>query len=491
MDPGQFLGLFRILQIGCGVAVAIRFRGSRAARLGGLSAALFLLGSLLSSIGMRFGWPIWSFIRFIHIAAYGCLLVSIFTIPVSATSAGSAATAARRDESSKKSSGLQDQHQAAKKVGMQPSAGSAKPGKPERQTVPPPGLSKAGWKPKTPEAKLVALGGMLGTLQLTVMSGQLEQVDRKALEEAYNTVRRYADQLDLTDKLGGDYDRIREVVESTRPDRDKGLLETGELIVAFAYPDNTPSIEDIRKLEWGMKTLGIDRAGDIVSPLRDAISNETTDHNTMAVAVNDVLGGTINFFNATGGSEEKDDDGLEDLTMGDVLFTVLKEHSPAANKAEYSSLKACCMMMGFWTGQMLIVANSIEDGDLDFISDLLGGFAEQAMPYIEKTGIELDVITHGYNAIAEAIEKKYSTMEAEASWVGYLLAGVGNPDRRFRAPQHFNMLRSRVKDIGIDVGPQLKMLESALKKPGDEQVSSVVSQAAGILLISIADALDK
>jgi hypothetical protein len=335
------------------------------------------------------------------------------------------------------------------------------------------------------------IGGMLGALQLTAQAGQLETVDRDALKDAYDSVRRYADQLGLTKELNGDYDRIREVIEKNRPERDQGLFETGELVVACAYPGNRPSVEDLRKLEWGMKTLGITGASDILTPLRKAIAKGAGDHDAMTAAVYTVLARTIQFLNKAGSATDVKDDGRKDLTMGDVLDTVLKEHSPARSKSEYNSMTANCFLMGFWTGQMLMVANSITDGDLDVITDLLGQWAEQAQPYIEKTGIQRHVITHGYNAIVQAIESTYSSRETAAYRIGYLLGGVANPDRRFRSPQHFGEMAREIRDLGIPDVPQLEALRAALKRPGSKQVSPEVAQAGALALIALAGELEK
>lgn len=325
--------------------------------------------------------------------------------------------------------------------------------------------------PETEEAIYCMLGAYYGSLKL---SGRLAEV---VLQDASNTIFKYAKAVGIKNELNGDWNNIENAIVKNRPESTLHLFQTGQIIIALAFPGNPPSEEEIDSLEVGMKTLGISQATKILKQVRESSQRLPSDANVQSAAVWNALSDTIDVLNRRrGGSSEK----MGKMTMGDLMDTSLEKYSHLKPSEEYSKPEPNCVLLGYWSAPFLNIANTVS-GDSVIIVKLLSTAAEQMMPYVKKLNLSLDAITHGYNGIKQEIEKSHTPKAASSYRIGFLLANASCPMPRFRTQKRYDDFLTEVKNIKLSHLSELENLDKAIISENNEVIATAGAETLYVL----------
>jgi hypothetical protein len=336
--------------------------------------------------------------------------------------------------------------------------------------------------PRTNDAYYCMLGAYHGALKLSEnVSGLLVE---DVLADAADTILQYAKAVGIANKLQGDYSKIDKAIAEYCAERVLHLFQTGQTIIALAFPRNLPDEKDLDMLELGMKNLGISQATNILKQVRASIEKSARDPNAVTVSVWNALSDTIEFLNRNAGGSSSPT--RKNMTMGDLMETSLGKYSHLKPSEEYSKSEPNCALLGYWSSHFLTIANTAS-GDPIFITKLLSAPAEKMMPYIKRLNLSFDIISHGYNSIFQEIGKNYSSKAASAYRIGFLLGGASSPSPRFRTKEEYNDFLTEAKKIGLSHLSEMDVLKIAIRSGKNESIA----QAGVGTLYALANALQK
>lgn len=340
-------------------------------------------------------------------------------------------------------------------------------------------------EPTTKEAKCFALGFWLHSLQLTVQSGALETTDKDALVSVGQKVFNLMKALGLTTEPEEGGNAIAQEVVRTYSVEFENFYDLGRAIASCAYPNkfNLLNHEDLIKLQQAMRDSGVLQSDKILEPLHALIDNKNTSTpQILTQTFYSIYKDLVQTLNNPSKLSYK-------MNKKEAVERALSNCSNIVPSTEPpNTIAANCLFMGFWTGTILRIANAIARGDFNAIVSALSIPAEQAMPYIKRIDFPIVTISQGYNAVVKELERKYSSHDATAYRIGFLLSVATSPHVKYHAQYDLKYFNKEIRKIGIlELTPQLETLKLAIQKE-DRELTLTSSMS---ILYSLREKIDQ
>lgn len=345
-------------------------------------------------------------------------------------------------------------------------------------------------EPETKDAKFLALGFWCGCIDKTVKSDAIRFVGEGVVVSAGRQVLRLMKDLELACPFEKGIGLIALEIVITQSIRSKEVFDLGRMIAGSVHrlvisptqQEQASLLDRIQALRQKAESLRILDTDAILRPLQDLMNKSPLDTKEVSRAGYQVFQSIMKVLNGCPTPEEGEQQRLSKALLIEAVLEASLTSTPKTAPTLPLSEKVAgnCLFMGLWTGTLFRMSGVISAGDPATIANLFMTPAQQAGPFIRKLNCSINTIAHGYGAVVSDIEQRFSSREASAYRIGYLLEGAASPNQRFRSSEDLTALQGEMTKIGLSE-TMLKPLKDSIARGDNSEIAQSGMMVLGLL----------